>query len=124
MPAGDLRYKVGFYQRGGPAGGSPPPPDYGFPEGDYPSVATFTKPANITPRLGGESILAARLQGKNFVIVLVRQDSETAQVDTDWKAKDEDSGDEFNIRSVIDPEHGKIKHGFWFEMLCEKGVAT
>jgi len=124
MPAGDLRYKVGFYQRGGPSSASPPPPDYGFPEGGYPSTATFIKPANITPRLGGEAILAARLTGHNFVNILVRQDSETSQVDVDWKCKNEDSGEEFNIRSVIDPQQGTVRHGFWIELLCEKGVAT
>jgi head-tail joining protein len=123
MPAGDLRYRVGFYQRGGAATGSPPPPDYGM-GGGYPTSATFITRANIEPRLGGESVQAARLAGKNFVNVTVRQSSETAQVDTDWICKNEDSGEVFNIRSIIDPFGGVAKRGFYFEMLCEKGVAT
>src|SRR5262245_22905274 len=124
MPSGDLRYRIGFYQRVIPGATSPPPPDYGMGDiGDYPDTATFIVPGNITPRLGGESILAARLTGRNFVNITVRQSPQTAEVDTDWKCKDETTGDEYNIRSVIDPQHGNVKHGFWFELLCEKGAA-
>lgn len=122
MPAGDLRNRIGFYQRGGLASGSPPPPDYGS-IGGYPSVATFITYANIVPRLGGEAVLAARLTGRNFVSITVRQTSETEQVDTDWICKDEDSGEQFNIRSVIDLHQGDTDHGLYLEMLCEKGGA-
>jgi len=123
MPAGNLRYRVGFYARGGslPAG-SPPPPDYGSAPG-YPGTATFVTRANIEPRLGGEAVIAARLTGKNFVNITVRQSTDTDAVDTDWICKNEDSGEVFNIRSVIDPHGGGSRHGFWWEMLCEKGVA-
>jgi Phage head-tail joining protein len=117
--AGDLRYRVGFYQRGA---NSPDVPDYGSGE-DYSETASFIVRANIEPRLGGEAILAARLTGKNFVTITVRQSTDTDQVDTDWICKDEDSEEMFNIRSVIDPQQGNARHGFWWEMLCEKGVA-
>jgi hypothetical protein len=120
MPAGDLRNRVGFYQRGA---NSPDVPDYGSGE-EYPSTATFVTYAQIRPRLGGEQIIAGRLTGKNFVDITVRQSTETSAVDVDWKAKDEDSGVIYNIRSVIDPHQGDSDHGLWFEMLCEKGVAT
>src|SRR5262245_42961631 len=120
MPAGDLRNRVGFYQRGA---SSPDVPDYGS-GGGYPETATFITFARIVPRLGGEQVLAARLTGKNFVDITVRQSSETDDVDTDWIAKDEDDGTVYNIRSVIDPHQGDTDHGLWFEMLCEKGVAT
>jgi hypothetical protein len=118
--AGDLRYSVGFYQR---SALSNSPPDYGNTEDNFPSTAIFTTPANITPKLGGEDVLAARLTGKNLVNITVRQSANTALVTTDWLAKDERSGDEYNIRSVIDPDGGTSRHGFYFEMLCEKGVA-
>jgi len=123
MPSGNLRYRVGFYQRGGPSSASPPPPDYGFPGGDFSTTPTMIEWANIEPKLGGESVVAARLAGKNFVNITVRQSSATAEVDTEWKAKNEETGEEFNIRSVIDPNQGGVMHGFYFEMLCEKGVA-
>jgi len=123
MPAGDLRYRIGFYQRGGPPGGSPPPPDYGS-GGTYPPTATFIVPANIKPRLGGEAVLAGRLTGKNYVDITVRQDSQTNNIDTDWMCKNEDTGEEYNIRSVVDPHGADGQHHMWWEMLCEKGVAV
>lgn len=118
--AGDLRYSVGFYQR---TALSNSPPDYGNTEDDFPTTATFVVRANITPKLGGEDVLAARLTGKNIVNITVRQSTNTALVTTDWKAKDERSGEVYNIRSVIDPDGGTSERGFYFEMLCEKGVA-
>ncbi len=115
-----MRHRVGFYQRGA---ASPDVPDYGSGPG-YPDIATFITYAKIAPRLGGEAVLAARLEGRNFSNITVRQSSETRAVDVDWKCKDEDSGEEYNIRSVIDPHDGDSDHGLYFEMLCEKGVAT
>ncbi len=119
MAAGDLRFSVGFYQRQAPLVLSPDV-DYGNTEGDFPSTANFIVPANIVPKLGGESILADRLTGKNFVNIIVRQSTSTDSVTVDWRAKDERSGDIFNIRSIIDPKGD----GKYFEMLSEKGVAT
>jgi hypothetical protein len=121
MSIGNLRYSVGFYQR--PALGASPP-DYGNVEDDFPPVATFVVPANIVPKLGGEDVLAARLTGKGFVNIIVRQSAQTRSVTPDWRAKDERTGEIYNIRSVIDPEGGNSKYGFYFEMLCEHGVAT
>lgn len=120
MPAGNLRYRIGFYKRGA---SSPDVPDYGSGPG-YPDVATFITYASILQKLGGEQILAARLTGKNFFNITVRQSSDTNVVDTDWMAKDEDSGEIFNIRSVIDPHSADQAHHLWWEMLCEKGVAA
>ena len=124
MPAGELRNRVGFYQRGAssPDVSSPDQPDYGM-EGDYPATATFITYARIRPRLGDEQVMAGRLTGKNFADITVRQSTETSSVDVDWKAKDEDSGTVYNIRSVIDPHQGSAAHGLWWEMLCEEGVA-
>jgi len=120
MPSGRLRYRVGFYQRGA---NSPDVPDYGYPDGDYPDTPTLVRWANIEPKLGGEAVLAARLTGKNYVNITIRQSADTVHIDTDWKAKDEDTGEEFNIRSIIDPYKGTARNGHWIEMLCEKGVA-
>ena len=102
---------------------SPPEPDYGETEGQFPGTALFVVPANIEPKLGGEQILADRLSGKNFVNITVRQSSSTNSVTPEWMAKDETTGEVFNIRSVIDPQKGNVRHGYWWEMLCEKGVA-
>lgn len=124
VQAGDLRSKVGFYQRASVGPDSPPVPDYGSTEGEYPSEPEFTCAANIKPRLGGESVLAARLTGTNFSNITVRQSSSTSLVDTAWRAKDERLGVVYNIRSIIDPFENTVERGRYFEMLCEEGVAT
>ena len=119
MPAGDLRTRLGFYQRGSSVGS----PDYGSID-TYPGTATFTAYGKVEPKLGGETIVAGRLAGKNFSNVTVLQSSDSNAVDTDWICKNEDTGEVYNIRSVIDPHQSDAKHGMWWEMLCEKGVAT
>lgn len=122
MPAGELRYRVGFYQRNAPGAIGSPDTDYGS-DGGYPTTATFITYADIAPKLGGEQVLAGRLVGKNLANITVRQSTETNAIDVDWKCKNEDSGEIYNIRSVIDPHQGGVKHGFWWELLCEEGVA-
>ncbi len=124
LQAGDLRRKVGFYKRGEIGADSPPAPDYGNSETEFPAEPEFTCRANIKPRLGGESVLASRLTGTNLVNITVRQSINTAMVDTAWRAKDERSGEIFNIRSIIDPDEDTPNHGCFWEMLCEKGSAT
>lgn len=120
MNAGDLRSKVGFYKR--------PPndasPDYGAAEGEFLSTAEFTCAANIKPRLGGEQVLAQRLSGTNLVNITVRASSRASEVDTAWMVKDERSGVQYNIRSIIDPYEHTSERGKWIELLCEKGVAV
>jgi len=124
MTAGELRYKVGFYSRQAPGASSPPAPDYGDTEGSFSGTPNFTAFANIAPKLGGEQIQASRLTGINYVNITVRQSTNTRLVTTDWQAKDENSGEIYNIKSIIDPDGGRVKHGMYFEMLCEKGVAV
>lgn len=123
MQAGDLRSKVGFYQRGSVGVNSPPAPDYGDNELEFGSTPDFTCLANIKPRLGGEAVLAARLTGINHVNITVRTSTDTKRVDPTWRCKDERSGASYNIRSVIDPYEHTSDRGNWIEMLCEKGVA-
>ncbi len=123
IQAGDLRSKVGFYQRG-TRGADSPAVDDGNYETEFPDEPEFTCSANIKPRLGGEQVLASRLEGTNLVNITVRKSSDTVQVGTAWRAKDERSGSIYNIRSVIDPYENTSDHGKFLEMLCEKGVAA
>jgi hypothetical protein len=118
-PSADLRSLVGFYQRVT----EPDVPDTGNEHSEFPDLPTFTCAANIKPRLGGEAVLAARLTGVNLVNITVRRSSQTAAVDTAWRAKDERSGTLYNIRSVIDPFEHTADHDRFVEMLCEKGGA-
>jgi SPP1 family predicted phage head-tail adaptor len=84
----------------------------------------FTVFANITPRLGGETIDAARLAGRQPVIIRVRQNAETRAIAPDWKATDTHSDVTYNIRAVSDPNLGDVQHGKWIDMLAEAGVSV
>lgn len=118
MRAGDLRDRAGFYQRALTSDG------YGNTEGAFPDDPEFTVAANIKPRLGGEQVLAARLQGTHLANITVRTSARTRQVKTDWRVKNERTGEVYNIRSIIDPEQATSKRGRFIEMLVEKGVET
>lgn len=118
MQAGDLQDLVGFYERVIASDG------YGNNQGDFPGTPEFTMAANIKPRLGGESVLAGRLAGSNLVNITVEQCDQTNDVTPDWRAKDERKGVIYNIRSIIDPDEETAQRGRFWEMLCEKGVAT
>lgn len=118
MRAADLRDRVGFYQRAMTSDG------YGNSQGDFPDEPEFTAAANIKPRLGGEQVLAGRLQGTNLANITVRSSYLTRQVGTDWKLKNERTGEVYNIRSIIDPEQAAGKQGMFLEMLCEEGVSV
>jgi head-tail adaptor len=118
--AGDLRDRVGFYQREGASES----PDYGNTIGDFETEASLTVAANIKPRLGGEAVLAGRLEGRKFVSITIRRSVSSAEITEDWRAKDERVGTIFNIRSVIDPYQHTADRNKWIELLCEEGVAT
>lgn len=123
--AGDLRDKVGFYRRETLSPESPLAIDYGNTEGEFPAAPAFDPvSAQIKPKLGGEGVLAARLSGKNLANITVRQSTQTADVTTDWVVKDARSGEVYNIRSIIDPYKDTAQRGRYWELLCEKGVAT
>jgi head-tail adaptor len=112
--AGDLKHKVGFFRRAVAAD------EYGNTEGGYPDAPEFQCAAGIRVKFGGETVLAARLQGQNTATITVRQSAATAAVTTDWRAKDMRRGTIWNIRSIADPEDS----GEFWEMLCESGVAS
>lgn len=115
MTAGELRHRVQFSE-----------PDkvsdeYGNVTTGW--IARFTVSANIRPRLGGETVEAARLQGRQPMIIRVRQSPDTIRITTDWKATDE-RGVDYQIRTAVDPDFGSNEHGKWIDMMCEAGVAT
>lgn len=118
MQASDLRDRVGFYRRIEVDDG------YGNTEAGFPADPEFIVSANIKPRLGGEQVLAARLQGTHLANITVRYSDASASVTTDWRARDEHTGEVYNIRSIIDPAQDKSRRKMFIEMLCEKGVAT
>ena len=119
MQAVDLRARVGFYKRENQSDG------YGNYQAGYAVDPEFIVAANIKPVLyGSEVIQAARLTGKGLLNITVRQSSDTSLVTTDWQAKNERTGEIFNIRAIDDPDQHTAQHGRFWEMRCEKGVAV
>jgi SPP1 family predicted phage head-tail adaptor len=115
MQAGDLRERIGFYQRVDSDDGA------GNVQAGYAEKPFFQAHANVRPKLGGEGIQAGRLAGSNFVNITVRRSANALLVTTDWRAKDERTGAIYNIRSgPIDPDQKRR----WLELLCEEGVAA
>jgi|SRR5215211_2386257 len=90
---------------------------YGGTAADF--VEQFVVYARINRKLGGERIIAERLDGQNPVLITVRSSSDTDEIETDWRARDVRSGEVYNIRSIADAASG----GF-LEILCERGVTT
>jgi head-tail adaptor len=114
--AGALRYRLKFAER------DTVNDEYGNPSTGW--ADRFTVSGNITAKVGGEAIDAARLAGRQPVILTVRRSPDTKLITTDWKATEVESGTEFNIRTAIDPFIGNSNHGLWIEMIAETGVAV
>lgn len=67
---------------------------------------------------GGESVIAARLQGTQVALITIRSCLASRAITTDWRARDTRTGDFYNIREV------KLTNDrAWLEILAEKGVA-
>lgn len=125
--AGRLKAKVRFEARedllaGSPAwgGSSPTEEDYGNTEGTW--QTQFTRWADIQPLRGGEAVMAARLEGKQPVLIIVRRDSDTKGITTDWRAVEimpDATERSYNIRAGDDME----RDNRFVTLLAERGVA-
>lgn len=67
---------------------------------------------------GGEEVMAGRLAGKQPAIITVRSSAATRTLTTDWRILKD--GQEWNIRSITDPDGRRA----WLEILAESGVTT
>ena len=74
---------------------------------------------NIRYLRGGEAVQAARLDGRQPVVVTIRRNSVADTVNSDWVMRDARRGTVFNIRSVVPTEDRQ-----WLEITAESGVAT
>ena len=110
--AGELSHRIAWDRPGDV--------DDGFGNAQAGWVEQFVTSAKVAPKLGGETVLAARLQSQNTVNITVRQSSMTILIQPDWRARDVRDGKEYAIRSIIDPDDG----GAWLELLCQTGVAA
>ena len=75
--------------------------------------------AQIRYLRGGEAVQAARLDGKQPVVVTIRRSDVADMITSDWKVKDARRGTIFNVRAIVPTEDRA-----WLEITAESGVAT
>jgi head-tail adaptor len=75
--------------------------------------------AQFTYLRGGEVVLAARLAGRQPVVVKIRASAAAAAIATDWRMRDLRSGEAYNIRSIVPSDDRQFYH-----LTCESGVAV
>ena len=90
---------------------------HGNIESDF--VEQFQRRAGFTFLRGGEAVIAARLEGRQPVVVLVRSDSETRLVDTDWQMRDVRTSKVYAVKSIIPSDDRQ-----WLHITVESGVAS
>ncbi len=109
--AGLLREKVAFDERIEVDDG------FGNMEGYFGEV--FQTRASFTFLRGGEAVIAARLEGKQPVVVRVRESSETRRIQPDWSIRDLRTGESYAVRSVAPTPDRQ-----WIDVAAEGGVAA
>ncbi|TKT78420.1 head-tail adaptor protein [Aquamicrobium sp. LC103] len=110
MPgAGDLRHRVAFDKRGRVNDGA----------GNWQSgfVGQFTRRAAFIYAGGGESVMAARLEGRGVLKVRVRSCSLTRTIKQDWRMRDARTGTAYSIKEV-DAETDRQ----WVYLVVERGA--
>ena len=108
--AGDLRERVAFDERILVDDG------YGNMEGHFEEV--FQCQAAFTFLRGSEAVIAARLEGRQPVVVRVRATPDTVGIQPDWRMRDVRTGISYAVRSVAPTVDRK-----WVDVMTETGVA-
>lgn len=78
----------------------------------------FTRPCHVLYKRGGETVQAARLEGRQPVVVTVRRDPETDTITSDWRCLID--GRVYNVREYPTPSENRL----YLEFLAESGVAS
>ena len=79
----------------------------------------FQTRAGFTFLRGSEAVIAARLEGRQPVIVRVRVSSQTRQITTDWRMRDARTGEVYAVRSIIETDDRAYR-----DITVERGVAA
>jgi head-tail adaptor len=66
---------------------------------------------------GGETVQAARLQGRQPVVVTIRNNSTAAMITPAWRMRDTRTGDVYNVRSIVRSDDRQ-----WLELTAERGI--
>lgn len=109
--AGQLKEKVAFDERAISSDG------YGNEQGDFAEVLQCR--AGFTYLRGSEAVIASRLEGKQPIVVRVRANSETEQIDHDWRMRDLKTGKQYAVQSVAPTEDR-----MFLDVLVTSGVAA
>lgn len=75
--------------------------------------------ANFKYLRGSESVQAARLAGRQPVVVTIHANPESAAIGTDWRMRDLERGTVYAIHTKVPTDDRG-----WFELTCESGVAV
>ena len=108
--AGQLVERVAFEKKG--AGSD------GLGGSTTPWAEQFQCRAGYTHLRGGETVLAARLEGTHTVVIRIRSSSQSRTVSTDWRVKDVRTGKIYNIRDIT-PTDDRM----FLDVLAQSGVA-
>jgi hypothetical protein len=112
MPgAGDLDHRVAFDKRATADDGM------GNRRGGW--QEQFSRSAAFVYAGGGESVMAARLEGRGVMKVRLRSDSATRTIGSDWRMRDARLGTEYAIREV-----DAVTDRAWVWLVVERGVAS
>jgi len=79
----------------------------------------FECAARIMPKLGGEEVTAARLQGVQPMVITERGGAIVRAITPQHAIKDVRHGVIYNIKSISNPD----ERGIQYEMICEAGKA-
>lgn len=80
----------------------------------------FDRRAQFIMKPGSEAVLAARLQGQQPVTIIVRFDSQTSTIGTDWRVIDVRTGTALAIKAAEDMDRKRQ----WWTMVCAAGEVT
>ncbi|MBB5702143.1 hypothetical protein FHS76_002018 [Ochrobactrum daejeonense] len=87
-------------------------------QGGYNQVPeTITTRAHFRFLRGGETVQAARLNGKQPVVATIRRNERTRLIKTDTVMRDTRTGTKYNIRAVVPTDDRKF-----LEVTAESGV--
>lgn len=81
--------------------------------------ARFNVAADFIRLRGNEKVVAARMEGTQPTVIIVRVSADTAQIRSDWRARDARTGEEFNIHVPVKSDDRK-----YYEIMATSGVAT
>lgn len=98
---------------------SPAPFDDGYGNTTHGWTPEFSCRAQFIYARGGESVEAARLQGRSIFKVRIRQCAAARGIQQSWRMVDARRGTAYNIREI-----DQISDRQWVYLLVESGVAV